>query len=746
MSTTTDVFSSAPLLAALTQAADEQPETLYSGGADIQNAALEAAKFIFDLSVQSEKTSQRYLETLLATLRPSEAPKTRSQARKRKRSPSPTTPVVNFNPTPIDSLFIEGMDDDQIWSQLDLRTKSICEVLDNILDKEPDQEDLEREGSELEEDEDDEEFDEKLEEAIRRIKNGEDVDFAELGLDESLKDLILEGAFDEDEDDTDSDDDDDDDEEEEEEGESVESEDDNAEEKVALRDPSSDSENEQGPSRSMVDMIAHKRPARSKKGTRSGHAELDDNFFDLNVFNSQTEQAEAMNTSSGILNDEDDEEDEEVDLFAPIDLEDLDEEDSENNASMLYYKDFFKPPRQSKQPSKPTTVRFRDEVRVKKIKANGKNLPVSPMYEAEEDEDEEDVAWNGVEEEDEDEDEDMEAEDEQDDSDSVEDFADFQRDAISRVKDDLFADDDDEEPQKDLSSHEKRMAALKKQISDLEAENVGPKDWVLMGEAESRSRPQNSLLEEDLEFDRVMKAVPVITEEVVKSLEERIKTRILENRFDDVVRIRPLDDKPFLPSRFFELKDTKSTQSLAQIYEDEYVAAQTGGVAGEDRDGKLKKEQEEIQKLWDSICYKLDALCNTHFTPKQPKATISTISNVSTATLESALPTAQSVHTMLAPEEVFAPSQSSLRARSELTTAEKQALHRKERKAKKKTRDALNTSTDKYARARKGGSLKKQKEDALKSVVKAGKGVTVVGKKTKDILGKKDKKSKHSNG
>lgn len=114
--------------------------------------------------------------------------------------------------------------------------------------------------------------------------------------------------------------------------------------------------------------------------------------------------------------------------------------------------------------------------------------------------------------------------------------------------------------------------------------------------------------------------------------------------------------------------------------------------------------------------------------------------------MESALPTTQSVSTMLAPEEVFAPSSSTLRARSELTPAEKQSLRRKERKAKKKTRDALNLSTDKYARAHKGGSLKKQKEDALKSVVKAGKGVTVVGKKKKDILGKKDRNHKQSNG
>ncbi|GAW03689.1 Mpp10 protein [Lentinula edodes] len=726
MSTAPSVLSSAPLLDQLSLTADKQPESLYSGNSDAQNAALQAAKFVFDLSVQSETICKPYLETLLAAVSPSEAPQTRSQARKRKRSPDPLSLEVVFKTTPVDSLFIEGMDDDQIWSQLDLRTNNICEVLDKILDKEPDEEDLEKEDSGFEEgddEEDDEEFDEKLEEAIRRMKSGEDVDFAELGLDESLKELVLEGAFDDDEDDSDLDDDG------EEEGDgSIDSEDDNVEEEeVALRDSSSD----------RGDVITRKSSIQNRKRTRPGHPELDDSFFDLNAFNSQTEQFEAKNASSGILDDENQEDaEEEYEKFSKFQCLLA----NYYRFAVLYYNDFFKPPKQSKQPLKPTTVRFRDEVRVKKIKAQGKNLPLSGLYgddeeeEEEAEEEEENIAWagDGLSE---DEDADMGVEDE-DDGDGSEHFADHQRDAISRL---LIR-------SKDLSTHEKRMAALKRQILELETENVGPKDWVLMGEADSRSRPQNSLLEEDLEFDRVMKAIPVITEEVVKSLEERIKARILENRFDDVVRIRPLDDKPFLPSRFFDLKDTKSTQSLAQIYEDEYVAAQTDGVKGDDRDGKLKKEHEEIERLWESISYKLDALCNTHFTPKQPKATISTVSNVSTATMESALPTTQSVSTMLAPEEVFAPSSSTLRARSELTPAEKQSLRRKERKAKKKTRDALNLSTDKYARAHKGGSLKKQKEDALKSVVKAGKGVTVVGKKKKDILGKKDRNHKQSNG
>jgi U3 small nucleolar RNA-associated protein MPP10 len=82
-----------------------------------------------------------------------------------------------------------------------------------------------------------------------------------------------------------------------------------------------------------------------------------------------------------------------------------------------------------------------------------------------------------------------------------------------------------------MSSHEKRQLALREQIKALEQENVGPKDWTLLGEATARARPENSLLEEDLEFEHVGKVVPVITEERVASLEEIIKRRILDVSF-----------------------------------------------------------------------------------------------------------------------------------------------------------------------------------------------------------------------
>lgn len=234
-----------------------------------------------------------------------------------------------------------------------------------------------------------------------------------------------------------------------------------------------------------------------------------------------------------------------------------------------------------------------------------------------------------------------------------------------------------------LSTHAARLALLSQQIKALEDENVGVKPWALAGEAGSKSRPINAILEEDLEFENVGKQVPVVTEEKVKGLEDKIKQRILDvshesfelgwgrvsvlddnrdftpsfllprptetdflslllrsllfslaflkNDFNDVLRRRALDAKPFLPSRVFELQDQQSTKSLAQIYEDEYTASSSkvSGGAGppiDDRDGKLRKEHEEIEKTWGEICYKLDSLSNANFTPKQVRTTFSSSS------------------------------------------------------------------------------------------------------------------------
>ncbi|KAF9239774.1 Mpp10 protein [Melanogaster broomeanus] len=650
-----------PELQSLSAFVDNRAECLAGANDDLRTIALCAAKFMFDWALQTETASKPHLDTLLASLTDAAPPQTRSQTRssaKRKRSPSPVQkPQKKFSvqETPLPSLFVDGMSSDQIWLQLDLRAARVCEYL-QVLDGEDEEGDSQGEdsdASEGEEDDEDEGEVEELEVDDEDRKGGSSYtegDDDSIAGDEGVIDL-REGTSEEEDDDD-------------------------------------DDEDHDGPPTSMLDVVRGTPRANALKSESrwQGQSGLDDGFFDLAAFNAETEEAEAQSVSKGRLSfdadeDEDSEEDDsDIDYFGPVeDAEVFDEDDPEFQGEEPFYKDFFDAPRltgmQKKvsAPTKSSKVRFHDQVKVKKIKPVGKGMPLSFMEDSHGDEDEEDE--DGIEAE--------------------------VMSTMERFKDDLFGAEDDEETPTDMTNHERR----------LEAENVAKKDWVLMGEASSKARPNDSLLQEDLEFERAMKAVPVVTEEVILGLEARIKARITEGRFDDVVRRRPVDDKPFLPSRFFELQDTKSTQSLAQIYEGEYIAAQAG-TSGNDQDGKLKKEHEEITKLWDGICNKLDAL-----------SSISTVSDLPAASLESALPVGKSAASMLAPEEVYAPASSDVRARSELTPAEKRILRAKERKARKKTRDVLQKSVK--------GGMKKQKEAALRSVIKSGRGVTVVGKQNK---------------
>ena len=118
---------------------------------------------------------------------------------------------------------------------------------------------------------------------------------------------------------------------------------------------------------------------------------------------------------------------------------------------------------------------------------------------------------------------------------------------------------------------------------------------------------------------------------------------------------------------------------------------------------------------------------------KQPKAQITTIDNLPTTSLESALPSTSAATTLLAPEELFAPpSASAAVARSELTPDQAHAARTKRRKAKQGERKRLNEMAELHGKkpgSGKGkGGVRGEKERALEGLVKSGKGVTVVGK------------------
>ena len=355
---------------------------------------------------------------------------------------------------------------------------------------------------------------------------------------------------------------------------------------------------------------------------------------------------------------------------------------------------------------------------------------------------------------------------------------DIQR-TISAVRRDLFEDDNDltdpdadEEQDRDpstsnrnsnLSTHEKRQLALQKQIRDLEAANVAKRQWTLQGEARAAERPLNSLLEEDLDFERTGKPVPVITNEVSEDIEALIKRRILARDFDEVIKRQPGTLRGSgLPSArrgLVDLPQTKDPLSLSEVYEKAHLEA-TSTSDSKPVDPKLAAQHAEIARLWASVSSKLDALSNFHFKPKPPDLQITVVSDVPAVQMEDARPSGVGgvgdiggAEGRLAPQEVYNPKEGREKGevvltsglpvqKEEMTREEKLRRRRREKERLRKSEDkgrgkGKTAATGVVAKA-KDEKTKKKKDNEILGALKKG-GVKVIGKKgdIRDLTGKK---------
>uniref|UniRef100_A0A0E0MJC5 U3 small nucleolar ribonucleoprotein protein MPP10 n=1 Tax=Oryza punctata TaxID=4537 RepID=A0A0E0MJC5_ORYPU len=228
-----------------------------------------------------------------------------------------------------------------------------------------------------------------------------------------------------------------------------------------------------------------------------------------------------------------------------------------------------------------------------------------------------------------------------------------------------------------LSTHEKARLKMRAKIEEMEKANLEPSTWTMQGEVNASSRPKNSALEVDLDFEHNVRPVPVITEEVTASLEEMIKKRIIEGHFDDVEKPSPLQFKA--PKEQKDLDESKSKKGLAELYEDDYAQKTDLAPAPLSISDELKNE---ANTLFKRICLKLDALSHFHFAPKPIIEDMSIQANVPALAMEEIAPVAVSDAAMLAPEEIFE-GKGDVKEEAELTQAE-----RKRRRANKKRRYA----------------------------------------------------------
>ncbi|KAH7401546.1 U3 small nucleolar ribonucleoprotein complex, subunit Mpp10 [Pyrenochaeta sp. MPI-SDFR-AT-0127] len=337
---------------------------------------------------------------------------------------------------------------------------------------------------------------------------------------------------------------------------------------------------------------------------------------------------------------------------------------------------------------------------------------------------------------------------------------------MARVHRDLFEDDDDVESTGDLSdldhsdpksrrsTYERRQAKIAEEIRKLEAANVARREWQLSGEAGAADRPLNSLLEENLEFERAGKPVPIVTAEVSEDIEALIKRRILASDFDEVRRRRPDDlaTGPKVRRGKFELDDSKANKGLADMYEEDHLREMDPNFV-EAKDERLKKEHDEISGLWKALSAKLDSLSSSHFKPKQAALNLEIRIDAPAIEMEDARPTIGGDvvgASRLAPQELYRPGeeQSKLEfvaksgmpfSREEMSREEKMSRRRRAKaRAKKaglnKTSGVIETSKIEKKKQEKKQVLTELKKGRVQVIGKKGVLTDIEGRNIKDIV------------
>ena len=307
------------------------------------------------------------------------------------------------------------------------------------------------------------------------------------------------------------------------------------------------------------------------------------------------------------------------------------------------------------------------------------------------------------------------------------------------------------DPRSRRSAHERRQAKILEEIRRLEAEAVKAKRWTMSGEASASARPLDSLLEEELEFEHAGKPVPVITQEVSESIEDMVKRRIVEQKFDEVLRRRPgaLGDGLSGARRgLVEIDDAKGQQSLAEIYEEEHVKKNNPDTYVSQSDEKLQKEEKEIERMWKELSGKLDALSSWHYKPKPAAPSLTVVADVATIAMEDAQPTtARGVgggESMMAPQEVYKAGTDTAEkgdvvvaksglpvARQEMTREDKLRRRRRQKERIRKSDDAANGKPTSKKAQEKRDTVAELKRGGVKVINRQGEVLGIDGKKAK---------------
>ncbi|KAG7206408.1 hypothetical protein KM043_003765 [Ampulex compressa] len=437
-------------------------------------------------------------------------------------------------------------------------------------------------------------------------------------------------------------------------------------------------------------------PKRAKKQSAKRHKSkpsiVDDKFFKLQELDEYLTKEEKKQTKVGEQEQSEQEsEDESVDLFDDFSE---DEEEDTDEAKLVKYADFFDNPQSEDEGRNESTAE--------------RNLATDDDDSLRNSDEEDNAEEEGGEEK--------------------------YKSPAKRVKFNLTNDSDEtdslenksgerkDDARSGKSSLEMRRERLQKKIGELEEEALAEKPWQLKGEVSASSRPQNSLLEEFVEFDVTTRPAPVITEQTTLRLEDIIKQRIKDKAWDDVEKKFKPVETPLEYKKKLILDQEKSKESLSQIYEKEYLRQkQALDPESKEREEEEPKLHVEIREMMHGLLSKLDALSNFHYTPKRAQPELKVISNIPAIDMEEVAPVTTSEATLLAPEEIKEKPRGDLIGKAERTATDmkrdrrrkkqKQHLRQKHIEEKEKLKGLQPGVAKKYRKDKNAELLKKLTKD-----------------------------------